>query len=148
MMKKLFVVILTIFCVAFGSLSHANSLEVPDKKTCKHRVVNELNSFQRRIYHFGNQTFQLDRKGMKHILERHHPCFWNGSIKDTQSFLSPDMSVKEIVYVIQSIMHENRHVLIKKGCKRFYQIKGLYKGHWYKVGFDRGRIAQFYPIVE
>ncbi|WP_273575234.1 hypothetical protein [Xenorhabdus anantnagensis] len=85
-MKKLFVVILTIFCVAFGSLSHANSMDVPDKKVCKHRVVNQLRSFQGKIYHFGNQTFKLDRKGLKHILERHHPCFWDGSIKDTQSF--------------------------------------------------------------
>ncbi|MDC9589473.1 hypothetical protein PSI23_09155 [Xenorhabdus sp. XENO-10] len=147
MVRKLFVVILTIFCMTFGLLSHANSVAVPDKKACKHRVVNQLSSFHGKTYHFGNQTFQLDRRGMKHILERHHPCFWNGSIKDTQSFLSSDMSVKEIVHAIESIMKKHRKILIRKGHSRF-QIQGKYKGHLYIVGFKRGRIGQFYPKLE
>ncbi|MDC9591592.1 hypothetical protein PSI23_20490 [Xenorhabdus sp. XENO-10] len=146
-MKKLFVVILTICCVTFGTLSHANTWGLPEKKACKHNVVNELRLFQRKVYHFGNQTFQLDRRGMKHILERHHPYFWNGSIKKTQSFLSCDMTVNKIVNAINSIMKKNRNVLLKQGSKIF-QIEGYYKGQLYTVGFENGRIGQFYPKLK
>ncbi|MDC9591773.1 EndoU domain-containing protein [Xenorhabdus sp. XENO-10] len=147
MMKKLFVVILTIFCVAFGSLSHANSVVNPDKKACKHNVVNELRSFNGKTYKIGNQTFKLDRKGMKHILERHHPYFWNGTTKPTQTYFSCKMSVKEIIYAIESIMKKHRKVLLREGAGQ-YQIEGRYKGKLYVVGFNRGRIGQFYPKLE
>ena len=33
---------------------------------------------------------------MKHILERHHPEYWNGTIKRDQTFLPKDMSINEI----------------------------------------------------
>ncbi|BET56372.1 ribonuclease YeeF family protein [Bacillus subtilis] len=41
------------------------------KKAKPHEVVNELKTFQSRKYTFGGQSFLIDKRGMKHILERH-----------------------------------------------------------------------------
>ncbi|MDC9596950.1 hypothetical protein [Xenorhabdus anantnagensis] len=145
MMKKLFVVILTIFCVAFGSLSHAASSADHYKKSCKHNVVNELKKFKSKTFQFGNNTFKLEKSGMKHILERHHPYYWDGSTKPKQSYFTCDMTVINIADAIYSIMKQNRDTLVKKGHVRRLQIIGTYKGKIYTVGFKRGRVGQFYP---
>nr|WP_255516984.1 MULTISPECIES: EndoU domain-containing protein [Thermoactinomyces] len=82
---------------------------------------------------------------MKHILERHHPKYWDGSVKQKQTFFDEDMTTDEIVSAIETIMQQNRETLIKKGTKFSYQIRGTYKGKNYVVGFNRGRVGQFYP---
>ncbi|MBA4550101.1 EndoU domain-containing protein [Thermoactinomyces intermedius] len=115
------------------------------KKADPHKVVNELKDFQSKTYQFGNETFLLDKSGMKHILERHHPKYWDGSVKQKQTFFDEDMTTDEIVSAIETIMQQNRETLIKKGTKFSYQIRGTYKGKNYVVGFNRGRVGQFYP---
>lgn len=57
------------------------------KKTCPHsNVINALDGFQTKRYQFGSNTYILDKAAMTHILKRHHPEYWDGSIKSTQSF--------------------------------------------------------------
>ncbi len=115
------------------------------KKAKHHDVVNELKNFQGKDFHFGNETFKLDKSGMKHILERHHPEFWDGSIKNTQSFFNKDMSVNEITNAIESVMKQNRETLVTKGSIRMYQVEGQYNGVTYTLGLNNGRVGQFYP---
>lgn len=52
------------------------------------KVVNALSNFRSRKMTFGNQQFLLDKKSMNHILERHHPGYWNGTVKKSQTFLN------------------------------------------------------------
>ncbi len=115
------------------------------KKAKPHEVVNELKTFQSRKYTFGGQSFLIDKRGMKHILERHHPNLWDGSIKSQQSFLNKEMTVNDVADAIESIMKQNREELTKKGTKFSYQIRGSYEGQQYVVGFQKGRVGQFYP---
>ncbi|MBU5247465.1 hypothetical protein KQI37_17600 [Bacillus halotolerans] len=115
------------------------------KKAKPHEVVNELKTFQSRKYIFGGQSFLIDKRGMKHILERHHPNLWDGSIKSQQSFLNKEMTVNDVADAIESIMKQNREELTKKGTKFSYQIRGTYEGQKYVVGFQKGRVGQFYP---
>ncbi len=110
------------------------------------KVVNVLANFQSKKFVVGNQTFLLDKRGMKHILERHHPEYWDGSIKAKQTFLRKDMSIDEIVNAIETIIMQNRDTLLKNGTTFSYQIKGTYNGIEYIVGFNRGRVGQFYPL--
>jgi len=114
-------------------------------KAKPHDVVNELKNFQGKDFHFGNQIFKLDKSGMKHILERHHPDFWDGSIKAKQTFFSHDMKVGDITDAVENVMKQNRDTLIKKGTVGKYQISGQYQGQDYVVGFKNGRVGQFYP---
>ncbi|CUB37953.1 ribonuclease YeeF family protein [Bacillus amyloliquefaciens] len=115
------------------------------KKAKPHEVVNELETFQSRKYIFGGQSFLIDKRGMKHILERHHPNLWDGSVKSRQFFLNKEMTVSDVADAIESIMKQNREELVQKGTKFSYQIRGTYKGQQYVVGFQKGRVGQFYP---
>ncbi|MDN4526130.1 pre-toxin TG domain-containing protein [Fictibacillus fluitans] len=92
------------------------------------KLVNALNSFQGKNFIFENQNFLLDKRGMKHILSRHHPEFWDGSTKAKQSFLNKNMSIDEVADAIESVMNQNREILIKNGATSSYQIKGSYNG--------------------
>ncbi|WP_232697567.1 EndoU domain-containing protein [Brevibacillus daliensis] len=109
------------------------------------KVVNALENFQSKKFTFDNQNFLLDKRGMKHILERHHSEYWDGSIKAQQTFLKKDMSIDEVANAIESIMKQNRDTLLKNGTAFNYQIKGTYNGVEYVVGFNKGRVGQFYP---
>ena len=109
------------------------------------KVINDLRSFEGKDFYFGNQTFKLDKAGMKHILERHHPEYWDGSVKAKQSFFSDIMTIDDISFAIEDIMKQNREALINKGAVGKYQITGLTNGVEYVFGFKNGRIGQFYP---
>ena len=81
---------------------------------------------------------------MKHILERHHPEYWNGTIKNTQTFLDKSMTIEDISNYIGDIMKQNRNILIEKGTVGMYQIEGTINNVTYVVGFENGLIGQFY----
>ena len=83
---------------------------------------------------------------MKHILERHHPEYWNGTVKRTQSFLDKNMSIHDVADAVIEVMKQNRDILIKRGTNRKYQIRGTYNGVDYVLGLEKGLIGQFYPI--
>ena len=83
---------------------------------------------QKCISCFEKSLILIDKRGMKHILERHHPSLWDGSVKSRQSFLNKEMTVSDVADAIESIMKQNREELVQKGTKFSYQIRGTYKG--------------------
>ncbi len=44
----------------------------------------------------GNNQFSITTERMRHFLERHHPDFWNGSVKTTQTFFDQSLSIDDI----------------------------------------------------
>ncbi|RCG29633.1 hypothetical protein DQ384_18760 [Sphaerisporangium album] len=94
---------------------------------------------------FGNQTFLLDKKGLSHVLKRHHPKYWDGSQKAQQTFFDADMSIDDVVKAIGAVMRQNRSILLQKGANGTYQIRGKVNGITYVLGVKNGRIGQFYP---
>jgi hypothetical protein len=113
-------------------------------KAPPHAVVNALSDFQSVQMKFGSNTFLIDKSGMKHILQRHHPNYWDGSVKTQQSFFDSSMSIDDITSAIKSVMSQNRDVLTSKGTKGMYQITGTYNGKDYVLGLNNGRVGQFY----
>ncbi|MDH6113512.1 RHS repeat-associated protein [Kitasatospora sp. MAP12-15] len=105
-----------------------------------------LKNWSSQRFQFGNQNFLLDRSGMTHILERHHPTYWDGSVKAQQSFFDPKMSVSDIQDAIGSVMQQNRDTLISRGSRGMYQIRGSLNGTNYVLGLNNGRVGQFYPV--
>ncbi|WP_298555277.1 EndoU domain-containing protein [Streptomyces luteogriseus] len=87
----------------------------------------------------------LDKKGMEHILTRHHPNYWDGSVKKTQSFFDSSMSVDDVQSAIGQVMRQNRDTLVQRGSQGMYQIRGNVNGVDYVLGMNRGRVGQFYP---
>lgn len=125
----------------------AKTAKITSKVVAKaDNVVNALSKFVSRKMYFGNKTFLLDKSAMKHILTRHHPKYWDGSVKAAQSFLDKSMSIDEIANTIQSVMKQNRGTLIQKGTRGTYQIRGYVDGVQYVVGLKNGRVGQFYPV--
>ncbi|NUF78614.1 hypothetical protein GY065_06755 [Snodgrassella sp. ESL0323] len=41
-------------------------------------------------------------------------------------------------------MQQNKDILIKKGGVGMYKVEGIWKGEKYTVGFNKGRVEQFY----
>ncbi|MFF0148780.1 polymorphic toxin-type HINT domain-containing protein [Amycolatopsis sulphurea] len=104
-----------------------------------------LKNFANKQMQFGREQFLLDKKGMDHFLIRHHPKYWDGSVKENQSFFRESMTIDELQSTIERVLAQNRDTLISKGTGGMYQIEGTVDGITYTVGLNNGRIGQFYP---
>ena len=93
---------------------------------------------------FGNATFQLDKRGFAHILQRHHRPSWDGSVKAKQSFFDDSMSVDDVQAAIGDVARQNRDQLMEIGSGTG-QVQGTVNGVEYVLGVRDGRIGQFYP---
>lgn len=103
-----------------------------------------LRDWHSQRFQFGNHSFLLDKKGMEHILTRHHPKYWDGSVKKNQSFFDSGMSVADVQGAIGQVMRQNRDTLLRRGSQGMYQIYGNVNGIDYVLGMNRGRVGQFY----
>ena len=110
------------------------------------RVVSALRGFRSRVFRAGSETFLLDSGGMSHILKRHHPRYWDGSVKGKQSFFDEHLSVDDVADAIQAVMRQNRERLIEIGSTRHGQISGMWGGLTYVLGVTGGRVSQFFPL--
>lgn len=81
---------------------------------------------------------------MKHILQRHHPKYWNGSKTDKQTFFNPNMSVNDVKNLAHGALKQGRNKLAKNGMKST-RWEGTYNGIKYKITVDKGRVVQLYP---
>jgi len=116
------------------------------KKAPKSKVTNALSSFKTVDYKVGKHTFKMTKTDMKHMLERHHPEYWNGTVKSTQSFYNPNLSVDNVKDIAISIAKKNREVLEKKGTNSTFQVNGTVDGVEYVLGITKGHIKQLYPV--
>ena len=110
-----------------------------------HKVVRALSNFRSINGQFGPNKFKITKKGMKHVLERHHPRYWDGSVKKDQSFFKKNVSVEMITSQIKTIMRQNRDSLIRNGHLPMFQVRGNINGQEYVLGFKRGEVRQFFP---
>ena len=90
----------------------------------------------------------MKKESMEHILVRHHPLFWNGTIKSGQSFFSRNMSVGSIDNIIIQVIDQNRAAISKTtSATGFRQYVGEWNKIKYKIGIDKGVVTQFYPMT-
>jgi len=111
------------------------------KKQSKANISKLLPGFKSSRFNIGGINILLDKKGMKHILERHHPRYWAGGIKATQSFFPKNITIPEIKSLIYQVLEQNKGNLTKVGR---YDIRGVVNGVNYKLGLNKGRVAAFF----
>ena len=128
--------------VADAAKGASSPLRAVDPKT----AANALDFFRRDTYLFGGVIVTLDKSSIKHILERHHPRFWDGSLKKSQTFFPRNMSIDEIRSTIGDVLAQNRDQIAAIGPNGTGQIRGCVNGIWYTLGLQRGRVGQFFPI--
>ena len=95
-------------------------------------------------------AFTLNRDGMRHILQSHHPKYWDGSKEDNQTFFDKDMDYRDIVREIRDVVEENKEILnslsANQQCQVTATIGGVFKRRTYVLGVKSGRlIGQFFP---
>jgi len=108
-----------------------------------------LKDFTTKPFNFGKSVFTLEKKDMDHILTRHHPNYWDGSLPKNggiQTFFEKNTSLDEIYNAIESIMNQNSKTLIAKGTRKEYIIVGLFEGKSYEIAIRGGRVGSFYPL--
>jgi len=129
-----------------GTLVDDSIRAIPRRPAPPQAVVNALRGFKSVKFVSHGVTFILDKSGMKHILERHHPRFWNGTIRTKQSFFSKKALAQDIIDGIRQIINQNRAAMCKIiNSGGTGQIIGSINGRIFVVGFRRFRINQFYP---
>lgn len=79
------------------------------------------------------------------MLERHHPDYWIGEVKATQSFLPKNMTPADIADVIQEVFAQNREEIVQRGIG-YYQVEGTSHGMRWTLGLNNGRTGQLYPM--
>ncbi|GGY05850.1 hypothetical protein GCM10011289_05330 [Paludibacterium paludis] len=114
-------------------------------RSSSEKLLNALADFHSQRYQFGNNVYQLDKAGLKHVLERHHPGYWGGEAKSVQTFLDPKMTIVDVQNVIKEVMAQNRELLSSMHPYDTKQINGKVGGVEYVLGLRRGRIGQLYP---
>ncbi|MBO3083114.1 polymorphic toxin-type HINT domain-containing protein [Cellulomonas fengjieae] len=121
---------------------HVGVQDVLVHNTC----LTALRDWQSQRFSLGRSTFQLDKTGMTHILKRHHPTYWDGSVKGHQSFFDKSMSIDDVQSTLSEVVRQNRDMLMKIDGG-YGQVQGRVNGVDYVMGVSRGRIGQFYPGV-
>ena len=134
------------------------------KKVPAHKLDNLLKNFTGQSYDVRGKTVLLDKNGLKHIWERHHPDYWDGSIRYNQSFLHHKPSVQQVEDIIGKMIEKNHDVILKRGfitakeatkITKINQISVLKKetsatlmeiidGQKYVLSVKDGRVRQFY----
>jgi hypothetical protein len=114
------------------------------QKALPTKVVNDLSTFKGQRYQFGSNVFQLDRKGLKHILERHHLQYLAGETKASQSFFNGGQGIQEIQDLVGQVMQQNREILANMKVNSMKQVTGTVGGVTYVLGLNKGRVGQFY----
>jgi hypothetical protein len=82
---------------------------------------------------------------MRHILERHHPNFWNETVKSAQTFFDSRMTLSDIEDVISGILSQNRSRVTEIGANGIGSISGVVNGVRYQLGLNRSLIGQLFP---
>ncbi|HEY9852037.1 MAG TPA: hypothetical protein V6D28_21360 [Leptolyngbyaceae cyanobacterium] len=93
--------------------------------------------------------FTLNRDGMRHIFQSHHPKYWDGSREQYQTFFDEDMDYRDIVREIRKVVEENKEILSSISANQQCQVSGtlgILNRRSYVLGVKSGRlIGQFFP---
>ncbi len=108
-------------------------------------VVNATAGWTARRWTFGSTTVLFDRSDLQHVLVRHHPDFWDGTTKTTQTFLAKRMSLDDVEHVVSEVLKQNRDTVMSGGLSRF-QVQGVVDGQWYRIGLRDGHVGQAYRL--
>jgi hypothetical protein len=120
------------------------NVQPPTPKTTP-GATNALRDWRSRRFQFGNQQYLLDKGDFKHILERHHPEYWNSTPKAAQTYFDKSMSINDVEDAIDSVLRQNRDRVMSIGPNDIDQVRGWYHGKEYVLGLNHGHIGQFYP---
>lgn len=85
-----------------------NYISVSGKKVAKKEILkNTLKNYKTKKWNVAGNIISFDKRGMKHVLERHHPKFWDGTTKSMQTFLNENLTVNDVKDIVSEIIKQN-----------------------------------------
>ncbi len=115
------------------------------RKAPPERVINDLRGFRPRSTKIGPHSFLLQREGMQHILQRHHPDYWNGSTKRNQTYFEESVGIEDIPNIVEAVLLQNKETILQEGSNGGFRVTGVVRGQEYVVGTTFGRVGMLYP---
>lgn len=123
------------------------SNKLPSKVAPPDKVKQALADYKPIEIPVDSKPYLVDKDDMTHILQRHHPEYWDGSVKSNQTFFDAKMSVNDIEQVIRSIINSNENAVIRIGSGIGQLPATIVDGVKYVLGLNKGHVGQLYPIV-
>jgi hypothetical protein len=111
-----------------------------------------LKNWKPKTFRYGNATLVLQRRGMQHILERHHPTYFDPE----QAKLKNDMfresrTIDDIVDLIDQVVRQKTdeiEVIARKPRpeQQVGNVEAAIDGVTYRLGVNQGAIGTFHPV--
>jgi hypothetical protein len=112
------------------------------------RLDKALKDWTNRYFNVGDLQLQLGDTGIRHILKRHHPDYWDGSMKEKQNFFMDRPSIDQIAERIGEVLQQNRDDILAGRVESVDTMFGYVDGVRYQLGIKHGYIGQFFPADE
>jgi len=113
------------------------------KQQRKANLRKVLSSFKPSEFKINGTNILIDKAGMKHILQRHHPRFRKGRDKQKQTLLPKDMTIRQMKSIMHEVLKQNKTRVSQIGSGRG-TILGVVNGVKYQLALKGGRIGQFF----
>jgi hypothetical protein len=134
------------FTVYNFEVEEAHAYFAGENELLVHNKCDLFKHFKSKRFQFGSNQFLLDRSDMEHFLKRHHPDYWDGSVKTKQTFFDPDLTPDDLAEIAHEVLKQNRDKLTGNNATIIIdQFKGVVNGKKYVVGINKGHIGQLYP---
>lgn len=65
----------------------------------------------------GGSKVVLSKGKMQHILQRHHPSYWDGTVTKNQSFFDPSLRGNDIKNIVHRVVRGNSSVISRNMSK-------------------------------
>lgn len=93
---------------------------------------------------------RLQQRDLVHILERHHPRYFDASqCKRHNTLLPASMGVGDVVALARALVVNHQDAISKSaqaGSFSYHRIRGTYQGISYVMGLRHWEIVQLYPV--
>lgn len=94
-----------------------------------------------------NSSLLLDSDRLTHIVQSHHPDYWDGSKEKYQTSFKRGTTRRDIMRIIKAVIgHEDNKSKLIHNFRKRCQVTGTFQGIEYVLGMDElGRIGQLFP---
>lgn len=111
-----------------------------------------LKNWKPKTFRYGNTTLVLQRGGMQHILERHHPTYFDpAQVRTRNDLFRESRTVDEIVDLIDQVVRQKTgeiEVIARKPRpeQQVGNVEATIDGVTYRLGVNQGAIGTFHPV--
>jgi hypothetical protein len=111
-----------------------------------------LKNWKPKTFRYGSTTLVLQRRGMQHILERHHPTYFDPEqARQSNDMFRESRTIADIVDLIDQVVRQKTDEIeaIARRPRPEQQVgnvKATIDGVTYRLGVNQGAIGTFHPV--